>query len=206
MPLRGISKSTLQRLPSYLRYLQSLGCDNTANISSAAIASALGLNEVQVRKDLASVTSTGKPRIGYNAIDLMQKLKSYLGYDNSRDAIIIGAGKLGRALMDYAGFAGYGINIVAAFDSDPAVVCENKHILHVEKIPDLCRRMNIKIGIITVPHTHAQEACDILVKSGILAIWNFAPAHITVPEGVLVQNENMAASLAILSNHLSQKL
>lgn len=206
MALDGISKSTLQRLPSYLRYLQSLGCDENANISATAIAAALGLNEVQVRKDIASVASAGKPRVGYNVLGLISQLEVFLGYDNARDAVIVGAGKLGCALMDYGGFSSYGINIVAAFDKNPEVVSCKKNIFHINDMPDLCRQKDIKIGIITVPAANAQEACDMLVSSGVLAIWNFAPSHITVPEGVLVQNENMAASLAILSNHLSKRI
>ncbi len=206
MPLDVISKSTLQRLPSYLRYLQSLGCDEKANISATSIAAALGLNEVQVRKDIASVASTGRPRIGYNVLGLISQLEMFLGYDSSHNAVIVGAGKLGCALMGYRGFSSYGINIVAAFDTNSERLCSEKNILDIKDLPDLCKQKDIKIGIITVPAANAQEACDLLVSSGIAAIWNFAPTHITVPEGVLVQNENMAASLAILSKHLEKQI
>lgn len=198
-----VSKSTIQRLPAYLRYLQTLNADENSNISSAAIASALSLNEVQVRKDLASVATAGRPRVGYNACDLMAQLKKYLGYDVRRNAVIVGAGKLGRALMDYSGFAGYGISIVAAFDKDKKTIESDERIFDISRMESVCLEKKAEIGIITVPHEFAQEACDMLVKSGIRAVWNFAPAHIIVPDGVLVQHENMAASLAILSNHLS---
>lgn len=205
MANQSISKSTLQRLPLYLNYLKSLQEKTPVNISATSIAEALMLNDVQVRKDLAAVSSSGKPRIGYNTKELIKEIEIFLGYDNTNNAIIVGAGKLGKALMSYGGFKEYGLNILMAFDSDENIVCEQELIMPLNRLSDLCKRMNIKLGIITVPASSAQQVCNLLVESGVLAIWNFAPVHLTVPEGILVQNENMAASLAVLSNHLSEK-
>lgn len=205
MTNQNISKSTLQRLPLYLNYLKSLP-DTVINISATAIAEELKLNDVQVRKDLASVSSSGKPKIGYNTEDLIKELIAFLGYDNNNNAVIVGAGKLGRALMEYAGFKEYGLNVLLGFDQDSNVVNEQELIMHISRLKDLCGRMKIKIGIITVPALEAQAVCDLLVESGVLAIWNFAPVHLKVPSGILVQNENMAASLAVLSNHLSERI
>lgn len=205
MTSQNISKSTLQRLPLYLNFLKSLP-DTVVNISATAIAEELKLNDVQVRKDLASVSSSGKPKVGYNTEDLIRELIAFLGYDNNNNAVIVGAGKLGRALMGYTGFKEYGLNILLGFDQDDTVVNEQELILPISRLKDLCNRMKIKIGIITVPAPAAQEVCDLLVESGVLAIWNFAPVHLKVPTGILVQNENMAASLAVLSNHLSEKI
>jgi len=109
------------------------------------------------------------------------------------------------ALMSYRGFDNYGINIVAAFDNRTEVV-DNKRIYHISRIKEMCEKLNVKIGIITVPEFAAQKVCDILVDSGILAIWNFAPTHLKAPDDILVQNENMASSLALLSNHLREKM
>lgn len=201
----NISKSTLQRLPLYLNYLKSVR-DKYVNISATIIADALKLNDVQVRKDLASVSSSGKPKVGYVTEDLIKELENFLGYNTVNNAIIVGAGKLGKALMGYSGFKEYGLNILMAFDSDSNVVNEAQMIMPISRLTELCKKMNIKIGIITVPAQHAQEVCDLLVESGVLAIWNFAPVHLRVPDGILVQNENMAASLAVLSNHLAEKL
>jgi len=110
--------------------------------------------------------------------------------------------------MSYEGFRAYGLNIVAAFDSD-LEKCgtdeSGKNILPINKMDDLCRRMKIEIGIIAVPAGEAQNVCDILVKSGIEAIWNFAPTHLSVPQGVILKNEIMAASLAVLSKNLAEK-
>ena len=103
------------------------------------------------------------------------------------------------------GFELAGFNIVAAFDSRPEVI-DNKKVFDISRLDEICQKLNVKIGIITVPDTAAQKVCDLLVKSGILAIWNFAPTHIKAPEDILVQNENMASSLALLSNHLREKM
>lgn len=207
MPDRCVSRQALQRLPAYLHYLQGLGQEGPRYISATAIAEALGLNDVVVRKDLASVSSLGRPRVGYARAELIGELEHFLGYDNSQDAILVGAGKLGKALLSYEVFPQYGLNILAGFDTDPAVAGSQvggKKILPMEKLPDLCRRMKVRIGIITVPNESAQAVCDKLTGSGILAVWNFAGVHLSVPPGVLVQNENMAVSLAILSNHLKE--
>lgn len=209
MVKKAISKSTLCRLPVYLEYLKSLHKATSNTISATTIATALKLGEVQVRKDLASVSSSGKPRIGYIVSYLIDELESFLGYKEANDAVIIGAGKLGKALLDYSGFKSYGINIVAAFDIDESLVSRTetcKPIFALHKFEDLCKRLKIKIGIITVPAKSAQIVCDLMIKNDILAIWNFAPMRLDVPAGILVQNENMASSLALLSNHLTARL
>jgi redox-sensing transcriptional repressor len=198
---------TFKRLSGYYNYLRGL---QTAYASSPSIAREMGLNEIQVRKDLAAVSNIpGKPRKGFNVENLLDSIGECLGYNNSKDAVLVGAGKLGKALLSYKGFAEHGMSIVAAFDRDKSVVgvdVDDKKVFPMSKLPSLCRRMNIHIGIITVPAQYAQEVCDVLVKSGIRAIWNFAPTHLKAPEDVLVQNENMAAQLALLSRHLAEKL
>ena len=158
---------------------------------------------------MATVSSGGRPKVGYLRESLVADLEEFLGYGNSNNAVIIGAGKLGMALMGYSGFAEYGLNIVAAFDTNPALVGQKssgKAILALEQLPRFCQEQNIKIGVITVPAERAQEVCDRLIEAGIAAIWNFAPTHLDVPEDILVQNENMAASLALLSKHLKEHM
>ena len=125
-----------------------------------------------------------------------------------KDAILIGAGKLGQELMGYKGFQAYGLNILAAFDQSPEK--ENpkgKHPVYpMTKLESYCRSHKVLMGIITVPGEYAQQVCDKLIACGIKAIWNFAPAHLDVPDGILVQNENMATSLAVLSMHLQAQI
>lgn len=209
--VRGISKQALLRLPYYLNYLKVLQTSGAETVSAPKIAAALSLNEVQVRKDIAFVSScAGKPKLGFDVALLIRDFESFLGYDNVNEAILVGAGLLGRSLLQYKGFSAYGLHLVAAFDSDPTLTQLRFHgeqkIFPMEKLENLCRRMRIHIGIICVPEASAQAVCDRLVACGIRAIWNFAPTHLTVPDGILVQNENIASSLAVLSAHLKDHL
>lgn len=204
-----ISKSVLKRLPVYLTYLKALGDDAPEHISATSLAAALNMGEVQVRKDLALVSDGGRPKVGYRLDALISDLEQFLGYDNTNDAVLIGAGKLGRALLGYTGFSEYGLNIVAAFDANEAVCGayeSGKPILPLRELESICAAQKILIGIITVPAAQAQTVCDLLIANGIKAIWNFAPTHLDVSEGILVQNENMATSLAVLSKHLSAQI
>ena len=206
---KEISRATLKRLPTYLSYLKALPSAASANISATALAAGLHMGEVQVRKDLALVSDGGRPKIGYNREHLIADIENFLGYGNSNDAVLIGAGKLGRALLGYGGFAEYGLNIVAAFDANDTLIGTTnggKPIMHLSRLGEVCQRYKIKIGIITVPAEYAQGVCDLLIENGILAIWNFAPKHLNVPDGILVQNENMAASLALLCKHLNERM
>lgn len=203
-----VSKSVLKRLPGYLAYLKNLPEDGSTHISATSIANALGMGEVQVRKDLALVSDGGRPKIGYPREALIDDIERFLGYDNTTDAVLIGAGKLGLALMAYSGFEEYGLNIQAAFDIAPSkeFTDDGQPILPISKLEHYCRTNKILMGIITVPAEHAQEAADRLIAVGVKAIWNFAPTHLDVPEHILVQNENMATSLAVLSVHLRAQI
>lgn len=205
---RCISKQTLQRLPVYLNYLKGQPPESPKNISATAIADALALNHVVVRKDLASFSSSGKPKVGYIREDLIGELETFLGYDNACDAILVGAGRLGKALLSYDGFLQYGLNILAGFDTaaeSVGVQVGGKRILPMDRLEEFCERTKVRIGVITVPAEQAQAVCGLLVKYGILAVWNFADVRLEVPEGILVQDENMAVSLALLSNHLKER-
>lgn len=209
MAQKEISKAVLKRLPVYLSYLKSMPDNGQTHISATALAQALNMGEVQVRKDLAMVSDGGRPKIGYPRDVLIADIEEFLGYGNTNNAVLIGAGKLGKALLGYSGFAEYGLNIVAGFDTDEVLVGKikgGKSILPISMLDQFCREQKIKIGIITVPAEHAQAVCNLLIRAGIAAIWNFAPTHLDVPPEILVQNENMAASLALLSKHLSEHM
>lgn len=206
MERKDVSKSVLKRLPVYLSYLRSLPESGTPYISATALANALGMGEVQVRKDLALVSDGGRPKIGYFRESLIEDISQFLGYDNTTDAILVGAGKLGQALLGYGGFEAYGLNILTAFDVNPAQTQEGKAILPMEELESYCRANQILMGIITVPAQYAQQVCDRMIACGIKAIWNFAPVHLDVPGNILVQNENMATSLAVLSMHLQAQI
>lgn len=200
-----ISKATLSRLPQYLRIIKKLKDEeNLENISSTKIAEILKLNSIQVRKDLAIVShQDGRAGIGFNIDDLIRDLEEVLGLKNVTDAILVGAGRLGQALLNYPGFED-NFNIVMAFDNDSSK-CNNKNIFHINNIKEKIEGKNIKIGIITVQRESAQEVCNILIDAGITAIWNFAPVNLVVPDTVIVKNEDLSASLMILSKKLYER-
>ena len=208
MAQKEVSKSVLKRLPGYLAYLKTAPNNGSIYISATALANALGMGEVQVRKDLAMVSSGGRPKIGYIRARLIDDIEQFLGYDNTTDAVLIGAGKLGQALCGYSGFEAYGLNILAAFDEKPATshTQEGKPIYPMSELQNFCKTNKVLMGIITVPAQNAQEVCDQLIECGIKAIWSFATSHLEVPKGILVQYENMATSLAVLSMHLQAQI
>lgn len=195
-------------MPYYLQFLKDLQNQGITEVSAPLLSKAFGFTEIQVRKDLAAVSSIqGKPKIGFKISPLIVDIENVLGYKYANKAVIIGAGSLGHALLGFKGFADYGIEIVAAFDANEDKVgseIDGKPVFSMEELPSFCQKEQINIGIITVPQIAAQRVCDRLVESGIKAIWNFAQMHLTVPHGILVQNENMAASLAMLFNHLKE--
>ena len=200
----SIPKATLGRLPQYLAYLRSLP-EMRHTISATAIAKALALGDVQVRKDLAAVSGAGKPKIGYETDQLITDIESHLGYERLTNAVLVGAGKLGRALLDYDGFEDFGVKIVAGFDCNETVLTKGtKDILPIRDIEVYCREHDVKLGIITVGQGSAQDVCDKLVESGIKAIWNFAPVTLKVPNEVLLKQENLALSLAYLKGQISK--
>ena len=203
----SISKATLGRLPKYLQYLKSLPAAFGRTISATSIARGLCLGEVQVRKDLASVSGSGKPKIGYELDKLISDIEEQLGHESLTKAILVGAGKLGRALLDYDGFEEFGVKIVAGFDcNDKAhkISGGTKEILPINDVGAFCKENGVRLGIITVGQGSAQDVCDTLIKSGIEAIWNFAPCALTVPKGILLKQENLALSLAHLNNQISK--
>ena len=205
MDKASISKATLGRIPRYLSFLRGLSPERVPYISATTISKELDLGEVQVRKDLAMVSGTGKPRLGYEVEVLIEQLEDCLGCNKHTLAVLVGAGRLGRALLQYEGFAHFDVKITAAFDSNDEVINldSSTEILPMNQFDVFCKEHNICIGIITVGEGSAQAVCDQMVKNGITAIWNFAPCKLQVPSGVILQNENLALSLAHLSNQLS---
>lgn len=206
---KTVPKQTVKRLPDYLTYLRGKAEEGVMTISAPIVAKGLNLNEVQVRKDLAAVSECGgKPRTGYLLRDLILDIEKYLGYDNVKDAIIVGVGHLGSALISFEGFKNHGLNVVAGFDTNEKLIgteVHGKKIFPINRISEICKSFNVKIGIITVPDKHAQEICDIMVKAGVLAIWNFAQVHLNVPDDIIVQNENLSASIALLSKSIKRR-
>ncbi len=198
----SIPKATLGRLPDYLQYLKIVHKNGDEFISATTIAKKLFLGEVQVRKDLSLVSGAGKPKVGYETSELIYSIEKALGRNNLTCAVIVGAGSLGKALLNYEGFKEFGVNVNAAFDIVPDT---SSGILSMEKFDSYCNENNIKIGIITSSKSSAQEICNKMTEKGIKAIWNFTPQKLNVPDGVILKQENLALSLAHLNNQLNNK-
>ena len=199
-----VSRATMGRIPVYLKYLKDTD-HGVENISATTLAKALGLGEVQVRKDLGAVSGAGRPKTGYNIAKLISTLESFLGLDDISRVVIIGAGKLGRALLDYGGFKDYGLEILAAFDkavSETEYSKSAKPIYPMSELDDFIKANGVRIGVIAVPAAVAQEVCDRIVSAGVRAVWCFAPCTLSLPESIPVRYENMALSLAYLNKQI----
>ena len=199
----SISRATLSRLPIYLQYIKKVQ-EKSQNISAASIAEALNLGDVLVRKDLASVCGSGRPKLGYVTSELIAAIEDFLGYNDTSYGIIVGAGKLGTALLNHDGFHRFGLEILGAFDKKLTnkTVINGKSLMPMDQLEAFCSEKDVHIGIITVPENAAQEVCDILVANNIKAIWNFARCNLKVPDSIAIKNEDLALSLAYLSKSL----
>lgn len=204
---KEIPEPTLRRLPVYYQYIKKFSQDSKSNfISCTQIARELHLIAIQVRKDLEYTAAQGKPKVGYCVLDLLRAIECFLGWNNTTEAVLVGSGHLGAALLGYNGFKDYGLNIIAAFDNDARKIgkeIRGRKIYSIKKMPDIVKRTNIKIGILTAPGGVAQELADLMIDAGIRAIWNFAPTKISASSEVIIQHENLASSLAVLSKRLA---
>ena len=200
---------TIKRFPSYLRILNQAKDAGKKYISATNLAEELGLNPIQVRKDISSTGIEGKPKIGFDIEELIHYITHVLGWDNTTDALIVGAGNLGSAIARYDGFASYGLKIVAIFDKSTEKIGTSVGSFTVKSMESLNRFImenRISIAVITVPAIQAQAVCDLLVKCGIRGIWNFAPKDLKVPSSVVLQRTDLATSFAVLSVKLGHRI
>lgn len=201
-----LPEPTLRRLPWYLAYLSTLRSASVQYISTTRIAEALDVDPSQIAKDLSFLGIRGKTRIGYQVDDLERALRDYLGFDRRHNAIMMGVGSLGAALMADSGLQRYGLNIVAGIDINPRLAGSrigDVEIFTPDHTAALVRDLNIKIGVIAVPVEAAQEVADLAAGAGVKAIWNFTPSRIRVPEGVVISNTSIYSHLAVMYNRLS---
>lgn len=199
---------TIRRYPIYLRAIKAKIAGGDLTVSSAVLAEELGLDPVLTRKDLAMSGVSGKPRRGYPAKELCDAINRALGWDNATDAVLVGVGSLGCALLGYSGFEEQNLSIAAAFDCNPELIGRAIHGVKVRPMTDLTRlvsRLKTKLAILTVPSSAAQTCADELVAAGIKGIWNFCPLQIDVPDGIIVQNVDLAQSLAVLSHVIANR-
>ena len=198
-----IPDHVLNRLTLYHFILDNLR-DDEEFISSTKIAQLLDIDPSQVRKDVKYLNSSGKCKVGYSAKELKISIEKLLGFKQTKDAFIVGAGNLGSALAKYTSFKDYGLNILAMFDNDHKKIgttINNKQVFDIEKIANLINRLNVEIAILTVPKEHAQPMASYLAGAGIKYIWNFSPCVLEVPKTVRVWNENLIGSFLQFTNN-----
>ena len=198
---RRIPEATVARLPVYLRILYDLAADRVASVSSERLAELAGVNAAKVRKDLSYLGSYGTRGVGYEVDYLTYQMSRELGLTHDWPVVIVGAGNLGQALANYAGFDERGFPVAAVVDVDPAKVgtmIGRVPVRHLDDLPELVGAGG-SIGVIATPATAAQEAADRLVGAGVTAILNFAPHILNVPRGVTVRKVDLAVELQILS-------
>ena len=205
----GVSEALLRRTPKYYKYICKQAEEGGDYISSSELAQALGLGAVQVRKDLALLSSVpGQSRVGFSTRTLKADIEKFLGYNVTNEAILVGVGNMGAALLAHKGFARCGLKLVAAFDvrkSMQGKTIDGKPVLPMSQMAALVEREGIKLAIIAVPASAAQGVCNKLVKAGIEGILNLSPTHIDVPHNVMTQDEDIASALSILAQKVTDK-
>jgi redox-sensing transcriptional repressor len=193
---------SIRRLPSYLLIIRQAERNHDFYISGTIIAQELNLEPIQVRKDLAITGIVGKPKKGYPVEELIKAIERYLGWDQTHDAVLVGAGNLGSALMGYPEFQRHGLRFVAAFDTDPKKMGGEVHGVPILDMKDLEVRiatLKAEIAVLTVPSPFAQSTAEALVRAGITSIWNFTNAKLKVPDDIVVQREDLSSGYAMLS-------
>lgn len=197
-----LSAPTIRRLPSYLTIVRQHAAEGQAFISGTSIAQELNLEPIQVRKDLSITGIAGKPKKGYPVAELITAIERFLGWEKPRAAILVGAGNLGSALIGHRDFREHGLNLVAAFDIDPARAGRKIHgrpVYRLEELAQRIRELGISLAVLTVPPEAAQETAQSMVDAGIDAIWNFTNVKLKLPSQVMVQREDLSSGFALLS-------
>lgn len=202
---RNIPVQSVRRMPIYLQYLKEAGFAEDSFISASVIAAELGMLPIQVRKDIAMTGIKGKPKLGFLCAELIRAIEFFLGWDNCEPAVLVGAGNLGMAILNFEKFREAGINITGVFDDNTIKIgrkVRDIEIQPVKMLQSFVGKNFIRIGILTVPPSDAQEIATLMTSSGIKAIWNFVPVHLLVPDDVVVENVRLASSLAVLTSKL----
>ena len=201
-----VPERTLRRLPWYLSNIKLMKEKGEQYVSPTQISKEINIDASQIAKDLSYVNISGRTRVGYNIDALIEVLESFLGFTNMHKAFLFGVGSLGAALLRDSGLHHFGLEIVAAFDVNPALVGKDLNgipIFHSDDFEAKMKEYDVNIGVLTVPINIAQEITDKMVDGGIKAVWNFTPFRIRVPENIVVQNTSLYAHLAVMFNRLN---
>jgi redox-sensing transcriptional repressor len=205
---QGIPEASVGRLPLYLRALVDMAANGDGTVSSDDLADAVGVTSAKVRKDLSYLGSYGTRGVGYDVAYLIHQIRRELGLTQHWGIAIVGVGNLGHALANYKGFAERGFRVAVLVDADPAKVGERVgeiDVRPIEELGELVRNNDIAIGVIATPASAVQDVADRMVDAGIRSILNFAPAGVSVPEGVTVRKVDVAIELQILAFYEQRK-
>ena len=205
---KTISVQTIRRLPQYLRVCYNLHGYGRELVSSTTLAEETHVLPIVIKKDLQSVGAPRKHRTGFKVAGTIEVIEKFLGWNNLNKAFLVGVGPLGAALLGFDGFKNHGLEIVCAFDTAPDKVGATVHgvaVYHTAQLASMIARENLKIAVLAVPAAAAQGITDTLLSTGVQAIWNFAPVRLAVPEGVVVQQEDISSGLAELCAKLKSK-
>jgi redox-sensing transcriptional repressor len=200
---------SIRRLPTYLDKLIQMRKNGLDTVSTTVLAKYMNLEPIVVRKDLEITDIIGQPGVGYKIKELIDAIRSFLNWDNASDAVLVGAGSLGSALLGYHGFEDYGLKIIMAFDTDTGKIGKTIHgreIFDLQRLSELTARLRIQLGVLCVPAKYAQETAELMVKGGVKAIWNFTNVSLDLSDDVVVQREVIASGLAVLSVKLKQQM
>lgn len=206
--MERLRRVVLDRLIRYYRYLVDVvSKQDRRTITSAQLGAALDVDASQVRKDFAAVGLVGLSRIGYDVCEVCRAIRRVVGFDHEFKSVLIGAGKLGSAILAYSDFERYGLRVIGVFDGDPFKVGRRMRghtIQPIHELTSFIGEREVPLAILTVPGEAAQDLSDLLVASGVEAIWNFTPIRLAVPQGVLARNARFSAGLAEIAYHLNR--
>ena len=210
--MERLRRVVLERLMLYYRFLTEPGSRSTSRkphrtVTSAEIAEALDIDPTQVRKDFSAIGLLGLGRVGFDVREVCEAIRHALGFDHTHEAVLIGAGHLGSALLAYSGFARYGLEVVAVFDNDKRKIgsrIAGQTVQSTRALKFFVQKNHIRLAILTTPVEASQKLADRLVSLGVRAIWNFTPTRLTVPYGVMVRDEHISLGLAQIAHHLSR--
>lgn len=210
MRKQKVSSAVIRRLPRYYRHLTDLHLTGVERISSSALGRSMGLTASQIRQDLSCFGEFGQQGYGYNVEKLRGEIADILGMNRGHTAVILGAGNLGRALMENFHFERSGVALAAAFDVAPEIVGQVRSgvpVYHVDKLEDYLAQNPASIGVLTVPRSVANATASRLVRAGVRGIWNFTNSELTVDApGVVIEDVHFADSLLALSYMISEEI
>lgn len=203
-----LRRLVLERLMRYYRFVSGLTSDKPVHtVTSAQIAEALDIDPTQIRKDFGGIGLLGIGHVGFDVCEVCRTIRVALGFDQRYEGVLVGAGHLGGALLAYSGFARYGLEVVAAFDTDQRKIgstIAGYTVRSVRGMGSFVRRHEIRLAILTTPVEVSQKVTDRLVADGVKAIWNFTPAGLMVPSEILVRDEHISKGLCEIAYHLKE--